>query len=415
MRRRRASTPSASLHSGDEPVRRLSRDELPLDATELARFLIGTTLVHDHGGHRLSGRIVETEAYLVGDAASHAFRGRTARNGAMFLKRGHAYVYISYGCWPMLNVSAGEAGVGTAVLLRALEPIEGIEAMRESRAAARLLDIARGPGRLAGAMRVTLADDGADLCGDGPLWLGAPRSAGRRDRHDHAHRHHQGRGTPAPLLRARQSLRQRAAAAERRLSTWSSRHCSIADRICRPTEASGIATTEHLIGKGESAALRQICDIGAAPTDAPGRSTGPTSMSATHILINLDRRDRAAALGHPHGAERRHAGLSAPTSAACSGAACSTRFHAFLAGLGVTAALQSSTATALMAMSFAGAGSVDLGTALAVMLGANVGTTLIVQVLSFDITLVFPMLIAVGVFAFRRGQGHALPGSRARC
>ena len=67
---------------------------------------------------------METEAYLVGDAASHAFRGRTARNGAMFLKRGHAYVYISYGCWPMLNVSASEEGVGTAVLLRALEPIE---------------------------------------------------------------------------------------------------------------------------------------------------------------------------------------------------------------------------------------------------------------------------------------------------
>ena len=147
---------------------------LPLDATELARFLVGATLVHDVDGARLSGRIVETEAYLVGDAASHAFRGRTARNGAMFLERGHAYVYISYGCWPMLNVSAGEAGVGTAVLLRALEPIDGIEAMRESRGAARILDIARGPGRLAGAMRVTLADDGADLCGDGPLWLGAP-------------------------------------------------------------------------------------------------------------------------------------------------------------------------------------------------------------------------------------------------
>ena len=117
---------------------------------------------------------METEAYLVGDAASHAFRGHTARNGAMFLERGHAYVYISYGCWPMLNVSADEAGVGTAVLLRALEPIEGIEAMRESRGAARLLDIARGPGRLAGAMRVTIADDGADLCDTGPLWLGAP-------------------------------------------------------------------------------------------------------------------------------------------------------------------------------------------------------------------------------------------------
>ncbi len=80
-----------------------------------------------------------------------------------------------------------------------------------------------------------------------------------------------------------------------------------------------------------------------------------------------------------------------------------TRFHALLLGLGVTAALQSSTATALMAMSLAGA--LDLVPALAIMLGANIGTTLIVQVLSFDVTIVFPLLIAVGVFAFRRGRG----------
>ncbi len=82
-----------------------------------------------------------------------------------------------------------------------------------------------------------------------------------------------------------------------------------------------------------------------------------------------------------------------------------TRFHALLAGLGVTAALQSSTATALMTMSLAGAGALELVPALAIMLGANIGTTLIVQVLSFDVTIVFPVLIAVGVFAFRRGQG----------
>src|SRR5262245_45960027 len=79
-----------------------------------------------------------------------------------------------------------------------------------------------------------------------------------------------------------------------------------------------------------------------------------------------------------------------------------TRFHALLVGLGVTTLLQSSTATALMAMSFTGTGVVDLVPALAVMLGANIGTTLIVQALSFDVTLVFPVLIAVGVFTFRR-------------
>jgi phosphate:Na+ symporter len=85
-----------------------------------------------------------------------------------------------------------------------------------------------------------------------------------------------------------------------------------------------------------------------------------------------------------------------------------TRLHAFLAGLGVTAVLQSSTATALMAVSFVGTGAVHLVPALALMLGANVGTTLIVQVLSFDITLVFPVLIALGVLLFRRGRASRL-------
>src|SRR3712207_909851 len=82
-----------------------------------------------------------------------------------------------------------------------------------------------------------------------------------------------------------------------------------------------------------------------------------------------------------------------------------TRVHAFLAGVGVTTVLQSSTATALMVASFTAGGAVDMIPALAVMLGANVGTTLIVQVLSFDITLIFPVLIAAGVFAFNRGRG----------
>jgi DNA-3-methyladenine glycosylase len=137
----------------------------------LARFLIGKTLVHEVAAGRLAGRIVETEAYLTGDAASHAFRGETRRNRSMFLDRGYAYVYLSYGCWPVLNVTSEEAGIGAAVLLRAIEPIEGMEEMRRRRATERDRDLARGPGRLALAMQVTLADDGHDLCGDGPLWL----------------------------------------------------------------------------------------------------------------------------------------------------------------------------------------------------------------------------------------------------
>ena len=97
----------------------------------------------------------------------------------MFLQRGHAYVYISYGVWPMLNISSADTGVGEAVLIRALEPLEGIEAMAEAAGTSRPFDIARGPGRLARAMKVTLAHDGADLCGPGPLYLAGPsRAAG---------------------------------------------------------------------------------------------------------------------------------------------------------------------------------------------------------------------------------------------
>jgi len=161
-------------------MRRLRRAELPYDTAELARFLIGKSLVHDHASGRLAGRIVETEAYVIGDAAGHAFRGQTPRNRSLFLRRGHAYVYFVYGCWFAINVSGETAGVGAGVLLRALEPTEGIEAMRLHRRTQRLHDIARGPGRLAMAMDIDRRFDGADLCAPGPLWLGsAPFPAGR--------------------------------------------------------------------------------------------------------------------------------------------------------------------------------------------------------------------------------------------
>ncbi len=130
-------------------------------------------------------------------------------------------------------------------------------------------------------------------------------------------------------------------------------------------------------------------------------------MSATHILINLAG-EIALLLWGIHmiqsgvirvfGTDLRHT----------LGRGLSTRARAFFAGLGVTAALQSSTATALMVMSLTGLGAVELVPALAVMLGANVGTTLIVQALSFDVTIVFPVLIAGGVIAFRRGRGTRL-------
>ncbi len=145
---------------------------MPLDTTELARFLIGKIAVRDLPEGRISGRIVETEAYLPGDAACHAFRGITPRNRSLFLPRGHAYVYISYGMHRMLNVSAGEAGIGTGVLIRAVEPLEGIALMQARRGIAAITDLARGPGRLAQAMDITLGLDGINLTEEAPLWLG---------------------------------------------------------------------------------------------------------------------------------------------------------------------------------------------------------------------------------------------------
>jgi len=155
-------------------IRRLRRAELPHDTVQLARFLIGKTIVHDLPKGRLSGRIVETEAYLAGDAACHAFRGPTPRNRSLFLRHGHAYVYFCYGAHYMLNVSSEPPGVGSGILLRAIEPLEGVETMMRFRKTTRLHDLARGPGRLAAALRITPRLDGQDLCGRGSLWLGTP-------------------------------------------------------------------------------------------------------------------------------------------------------------------------------------------------------------------------------------------------
>jgi DNA-3-methyladenine glycosylase len=168
------------------PPRRLRRAELPADTATLARFLIGKTLVREHSSGRMSGRIVETEAYVVGDAACHAFRGLTARNRTLFLDRGHAYVYFIYGCWYALNVSGETPGVGAGVLVRAIEPLEGVALMRRRRGVVREVDLARGPGRLAAALAIDRCLDSVDLCAPGPLWLGAavrpPRRIGRSAR-----------------------------------------------------------------------------------------------------------------------------------------------------------------------------------------------------------------------------------------
>jgi DNA-3-methyladenine glycosylase len=151
----------------------LPRSAVPHETAALARFLLGKLLVRELNGAQVIGRIVETEAYLHDDPACHAYRGMTPRNRSLFLETGHAYVYLCYGTSWMLNVASEGHGTGAGVLLRALQPLAGIEHMRKGRTGLRLLDLARGPGRLAAAMQVDLRHDGIDLFSGGCLWIGS--------------------------------------------------------------------------------------------------------------------------------------------------------------------------------------------------------------------------------------------------
>jgi DNA-3-methyladenine glycosylase len=144
------------------------------DPVRTARRLLGQRLVRVVDGRRLAGRIVEVEAYLgPRDRAAHTFGGRrTARNASMWLGGGFAYVYFTYGMHYCLNVVCGSADSGTAVLLRALEPTEGLEAMRARRPAARrATDLCSGPARLTQALGIDRALDGADLLRGDALWI----------------------------------------------------------------------------------------------------------------------------------------------------------------------------------------------------------------------------------------------------
>jgi DNA-3-methyladenine glycosylase len=115
-------------------------------------------------------RIVETEAYRPDDAASHSYRGPTPRNRTMFGPPGHAYVYVSHGIHHCMNVTAGRSA---AVLLRALEPLDGLKAMARRRGVAEPRLLCAGPGRLCQALGITLAHDGHDLTAGRELWIAA--------------------------------------------------------------------------------------------------------------------------------------------------------------------------------------------------------------------------------------------------
>ena len=149
------------LQASHEVTRVLPRRFYRRDPREVAPDLLNKLLVR---GDRV-GRIVEAEAYVGGlDPAAHAYRGKTARNATMFGPPGHLYVYFSYGMHWCCNPVCGEDGEGVAVLLRALAPVSGIDAMRSMRVAAkRKRDLCNGPARLTQALGITGLDDGADL------------------------------------------------------------------------------------------------------------------------------------------------------------------------------------------------------------------------------------------------------------
>ena len=156
---------------------RISRRALPEATVALARYLIGKHLVHATPAGRIAGRIVETEAYPPGDPTGYARPGLTISNAPLFAARGTAYVRMLYGACLTLNIAAETGGVGAAVLIRALEPTQGIDLMLENRPTSRLRDLARGPGRVCAAFGIGRELSGVDLCASEVLWL--ERVAGR--------------------------------------------------------------------------------------------------------------------------------------------------------------------------------------------------------------------------------------------
>ena len=158
-------------------MKALGRAFYARDALEVAPLLLGRTLVSESEAGTVTGRIVEVEAYCgPRDPASHAYRGPTQRNAVMFGPPGHLYVYFTYGMHYCANVVCESVGSPGAVLLRAVEPLAGLELMGERRevdpASLRLL--ARGPARLAQAFGIDRSLDGSDLVG-GPVWIGGPQ------------------------------------------------------------------------------------------------------------------------------------------------------------------------------------------------------------------------------------------------
>ncbi len=157
-------------------ARRLSRSFYLRPTLTVARDLLGKILVRRLGDDVLAGRIVEVEAYLgAHDPASHAHKGPTDRNRVMFAEGGHLYVYFTYGMHYCANVVTEDEGVGHACLIRALEPLAGIDVMRARRKVKRDVDLTNGPAKLCAAYAIDRSCNGTDLLGDEIFLCDAPR------------------------------------------------------------------------------------------------------------------------------------------------------------------------------------------------------------------------------------------------
>jgi len=153
-------------------TRRLPRSFFTRPSPEVGPDLLGRTLVRRvDDGTLLTARIVEAEAYQEDDPASHSYRGRTNRTEVMFGPAGHVYVYFTYGMHHCMNVVTGSTGEGSAVLLRAAEPLEGLEEMARRRGTNDPRMLCSGPGRLCQALGIDRAENGLDLVRGRQLWL----------------------------------------------------------------------------------------------------------------------------------------------------------------------------------------------------------------------------------------------------
>ena len=161
---------------------RLDSGVLPVETKALAKALLGCILVRDGEGGTTAGRIVETEAYLPNDPACHAFSGKSLRNATLFGPPHRTYVYQIYGTSFCFNLSSEPEGTGAGVLVRALEPIEGLALMARRRGVERPHDLCRGPGNLCRALAIDRSFDGTDLFSDPFLWLARDDRAPERVR-----------------------------------------------------------------------------------------------------------------------------------------------------------------------------------------------------------------------------------------